>query len=68
MLKEKIEIIRKAMILIDGIVVSLAFFLAFFVRKNFYIVYKFSFIPSSQAFAQIPQSISDYLVVLFFVK
>jgi len=67
MLKEKDSVIRKTMILFDGFIVSLAFFLAYFLRQHFHNFYKLDLIPSTKVVAGIIASISDYLIVLFFV-
>jgi len=67
MLKEKESVVRKAMLLFDAFIVSLAFLLSFFLRQNFYTFYKLDIIPSTQVIARTTASISDYLVVLFFV-
>jgi len=67
MLKEKDAVVRKAMILFDGFIVSIAFFLAYFLRQHFRIFYKLDLIPSTQVVSGTIASISDYLVVLFVV-
>lgn len=67
MLKEKDTVIRKTMILFDGFIVSLAFFLAYFLRQHFHKFYKLDLFPSTQVVAGTIASISDYLIVLFFV-
>ena len=67
MLKEKDAVVRKAMILFDAFIVSIAFFLAYFLRQHFRIFYKLDLIPSTQVISGTIASISDYLVVLFVV-
>ena len=67
MLKEKDAVVRKAMILFDAFIVSIAFFLAYFLRQHFRIFYKLDLIPSTQVVSGTIASISDYLVVLFVV-
>ena len=67
MLKEKDAIVRKAMILFDAFIVSIAFFLAYFLRRYFHTFYKLDLIPSTQVVSGTIASISDYLVVLFVV-
>ncbi len=67
MLKEKDAVVRKAMILFDAFIVSIAFFLAYFLRQHFRIFYKLDLIPSTQVVSGSIASISDYLVVLFVV-
>jgi len=66
MLKEKESVVRKATILLDTFILMLAFFLAHFLRQNFYTFYKLDIIPSTQVISRATASISDYLVVLFF--
>lgn len=67
MLKEKDAVVRKAMILFDGFIVSIAFFLAYFLRQHFRIFYKLDLMPSTHVVSGTIASISDYLVVLFVV-
>ena len=67
MLKEKDSVIRKTMILFDGFIVSLAFFLAYYLRQHFQTFYKLDLLPSTQVVVSTFSSISEYLVVLFFV-
>ena len=67
MLKEKDAVIRKAMILIDGIIISIAFFLAYLLRQNLRIFYRFDLIPSTQVVSDTVASLSEYIVVLFLV-
>jgi exopolysaccharide biosynthesis polyprenyl glycosylphosphotransferase len=67
MLKEKESVIRKTMILFDGFLLSFAFFLAYLLRQNFHIFAKLDLIPSTQVIPSTSSSISEYLVVLFFV-
>ena len=66
MLKEKEAIVRKAMILLDALIVSLAFFLAYFLREHFHIFYKLDLLPSAHVVSGNLPSISEYLVALFF--
>ena len=67
MLKEKDSVVGRAMILFDGFIVSIAFFLAYFLRQQFRLFYKLDLIPSTQVVSGSIASISEYLVVLFFV-
>ncbi len=67
MLKEKDAVVRKATILFDAFIVSVAFFLAYFLRQHFRIIYKLDLIPSTQVVSGTIASLSDYLVVLFVV-
>ncbi|MHA2052192.1 MAG: sugar transferase [Candidatus Hodarchaeales archaeon] len=65
MLKEKDAVVRKAMILIDGITISIAFFLAYLLRQNLRVFYRFDLIPSSQVVSDTVASLSEYLIILF---
>ncbi len=65
MLKEKNAVVRRAMILIDGITISIAFFLAYLLRQNLRMFYRFDLIPSTQVVSDAVASISDYLIILF---
>lgn len=68
MLKEKDAVIRKATLLLDAFFVSVAFFLAFILRQHFHAFYKLDLIPSVRVVVDSSAlSISDYLIVLFFV-
>jgi len=66
MLKEKMALIIKVILLFDAFTISVAFFIAYFLRQNFYKFYKLDIIPSTQVIARATESISDYLFVLFF--
>lgn len=66
MLEEKDIIARKAMILFDAFIVSLAFLLAHFLRQHFRIFYKLDLLPSTRVIADTTAPLGDYLVVLFF--
>ena len=65
MLKEKDIVVRRAMILIDGITISIAFFLAYELRQNFHLFYRLDLVPSSQVVLDTVASLSEYLVILF---
>lgn len=67
MLKEKEAVIRKGIILIDGFTISIAFFLALFLRQHFHKLYKLDLISSTQVFSSTTASISEYILILFFV-
>ncbi|MFA4981314.1 MAG: sugar transferase [Candidatus Omnitrophota bacterium] len=68
MLREKEEVIRRAMIIFDIFIVAFVFFISFFLRQYFHVLYKFDLIPFVRVFADASDlSISDYLIVLFFV-
>jgi len=67
MLKERESVIRKAMVLFDASIVSLAFLLAYFLRQHFHTFYKLDLIPSTQVVPDTIGSLSEYLVILFLV-
>ena len=68
MLREKDRIIRKAMMIFDAFIVSLAFLVSFFLRKNFHNFYNMNIFPAVEVVQRDPMlSLNDYLVVLFFV-
>ena len=68
MLKEHDAVIRKALAILDAFVVSMAFLLSFVFRQHFHDFYKMDLMPGVRAVAQVSSlSISDYLIVLFFV-
>lgn len=67
MLKERDTVIRRAMIAFDGFIVAITFVLAHLLRQHFHVFYKFDLIPSVQVVSPGAASISDYLVVVFFV-
>lgn len=67
MLKEKEDAIRKTLILFDAFIVSIAFFIAYFLRYHFHVFYKLDFIPYTRVVSSNITSISEYLVLLFFV-
>jgi len=66
-LKEKEAIIRKAMIVFDAFIVSIAFFLAYFLRHNFHLLYRYDIFPSSQVVKVASASLSEYLIILFII-
>lgn len=66
-LREHEAVIRRALVLLDGIIVAFSFFAAYFVRQYFPSIYKLDIFPSIQVFQAPLASLSDYLVVLFFV-
>ena len=66
MLREQETVIRKASILLDGIIVAAAFLCAFLLRQHFHLFYRLNLIPSTQVVSISTTSLSDYLVILFF--
>jgi len=66
-LKEKEAVIRNAMILLDAFVVSVAFFMAFFIRQHFRVFYTWDLFPSMFVVQDTAVSLSEYLAVFFFL-
>ncbi|MEA3560935.1 MAG: sugar transferase [Candidatus Omnitrophota bacterium] len=64
MLKERENLIRRAMIVLDAVVVALAFFVSYFLRAHLDIFYKFDLFPSVQVIAR-QIDLWHYLPVLF---
>lgn len=68
MLKEHDAVIRKALVILDAAVASVAFFIAFAMRSRFHEFYRIDLIPGRQFVTQASGlSIADYLIVLLFV-
>ena len=67
MLREKDKVIRRAMIIFDGLVVSVVFAAAFILRRYFHVFYRLDLIPSVRVIQEMSASFNDYLVVLFFI-
>ncbi len=68
MLKEHDAVIRRALAILDAIVVTVAFFIAFAFRQHFHDFYKIDLIPGAKIITDFSSlSISDYLIVLLFV-
>lgn len=66
MLREKDRVIRQAMIIFDAFLISLVFLVTFAFRQHFRAFYKLDLFPGSYLIKEMPASINDYLVVLFF--
>jgi len=64
MLREKETVIRNAMILFDAFIVSIVFFLAYFLRLHFHAIYKLDIFPSLQVVQTTPAPIAYYFSVL----
>jgi len=64
MLKEKEAVVRKALILYDAFIVSIAFLLSYILRQHFHKIYKFDLMPSTHVVSDTIASLSDYLIVL----
>ncbi len=48
MLKEKEKIVRRAMMGLDGLIVVISFFSAYFLRQHFHDFYKLNLFPSTR--------------------
>jgi FlaA1/EpsC-like NDP-sugar epimerase len=66
MLKEKETVIRKAMILLDGLVVCGAFLLSYYLGRYFHVFYKESSLPFADIVNYLPSSIEQYIIILLF--
>ena len=68
MLREKDKVFRNAMALFDAFIISLTFIFSFFLRLNFHDLYNLDMFPGANLIIDVSSlSISDYLIVLFFV-
>lgn len=68
MLREKDKVFRNAMALCDAFIISLSFIFSFFLRLNFRDLYSLDLFPGANLIVDVSSlSISDYLIVLFFV-
>jgi exopolysaccharide biosynthesis polyprenyl glycosylphosphotransferase len=64
MLKERAEVIKRATIAFDALVVGICFFLSFLLRQHFHDFYRLDLIPSARFFSEPPQSIDQYFPLL----
>ncbi|MFA5142992.1 MAG: sugar transferase [Candidatus Omnitrophota bacterium] len=67
MLREKEAVVRRAVILLDIIVVSFSFFLTFFLRRHLHAFYSLDLIPSVRVLAEMAAPIRDYFIVLVLI-
>ncbi len=67
MLKEKEIILRRATVILDGIVISGAFLLSHFLRQHFYKLYDLQFLPSPKIIVATVAPLGYYSVILLFV-
>lgn len=67
MLKEKDKVLKNAMMALDLLVISAAFFVSYYFRMNFHSLYKFNIFPSQDVIIDSPGLISDYLLLLIIV-
>lgn len=64
MLREQEAVIRRALIILDAVIVIIAFFLAYLLRQNFHLFYNLDLIPSSYIIYQTTAPLSNYMIVL----
>ena len=64
MLKEHETVARRAMIMLDALIVIATFFLTFALRRNLHFFYRIDIIPSSRVIAEMSASIRDYFFIL----
>lgn len=64
MLKEKDAVIRRAMILLDASLVSVVFFLTFYLRRHIHLLYRLDILPSARVVAEMTAPLADYFIVL----
>jgi len=67
MLREREKAVRQAIIILDAVVVSVMFFLTFYLRRDIHAFYKLNLIPSTRVVAEMAASINDYFVILFLI-
>jgi len=66
MLREKDDVIRRAMMILDGILLTLCFVFAYWLRHEFHTYYRIDLFPSFYV-SDIPARMSHYTIVLFLV-
>ena len=64
MLKEREKVIRQATMILDAMVVALAFFVTYFLRLHFHVFYKLDLVPSANVIGP-PVEFLQYLPTLF---
>ncbi|MHA1382087.1 MAG: sugar transferase [Candidatus Helarchaeota archaeon] len=67
MLEEKEAVIKRISILMDGLLVIVSYFFAYFFRQYFHSIYKLNIIKSTQIIGSSSNPLSNYLTVLFIV-
>ena len=67
MLREKEEVVTKAEVILDVVVIAFSFMAAFLLRSHFHLFYTLDLIPGARVVVETALSMSDYLVVLFLV-
>ncbi len=63
MFKEKINLIKRTAMALDALVVAAAFFIAYFIRVHFHVLYKLDFIPSREIVGP-PMALPQYIPIL----
>ena len=64
MLKEKEKVLKRAALILDIMMIVLAFFIAYVLRAQFHVFYKFDLIPSAQIVKE-TVGLGGYLPTLF---
>jgi exopolysaccharide biosynthesis polyprenyl glycosylphosphotransferase len=67
MLKEKETVIRRSMVILDAMVISLGFFLSYLIRQHFHELYRLDLFSSVHVVSDATAPLSAYLLVLFSV-
>lgn len=67
MLREREVVFRRAVILLDMLVVSFSFFLTFFLRRSLHILYRLDIIPSARVVAEMTAPLRDYFSILIII-
>jgi len=67
MIREQEEVFKKTILLLDAALLSAAFFIAYFLRNQFHVIYEWNLFPDGLTVAEHSVPLSEYLVVLFVV-
>jgi exopolysaccharide biosynthesis polyprenyl glycosylphosphotransferase len=67
MLKEREIIVRRATILFDMLIITLSFFLAFYIRQHFRIFYNLDLLPSKDVIKIANSSLENYAALLIII-
>jgi exopolysaccharide biosynthesis polyprenyl glycosylphosphotransferase len=65
--KERDRVIKGLLIILDVLIISVAFFLAFFIRQRFPDIYKLDLLPFVYVFKEPSLSLSGYVVIYIFL-
>jgi FlaA1/EpsC-like NDP-sugar epimerase len=67
MLREKTEVIKNAMIILDALIVTICYFLSFWIRQHIQEFFKFDLIPTAKILSEPPSALGQYLFLVFMV-